>query len=198
MKVKFFVFDVGNVCYPYSLKPLNDLFRKCSTYPEDFDSQGGIKAFDFKPYMLGEQTFTQFCKALCKHFDIAYTLSLKKNIEVALCDGVGTFYSETLAAMRFLRAQGKQLCLLSNALPCLAGSASELVYKKRAFVSYRLHLLKPDVRIYQKVLEQLKATPDEVVFIDDKPANVEAAQSLGISGIVFQKETILDEVKKFI
>ena len=64
MKVKFFIFDVGNVCYPYSLKPLNDLCRRCSAYPDEFEREGGIKAFDFKPLMLGEQCFKEFCKAL--------------------------------------------------------------------------------------------------------------------------------------
>lgn len=198
MKVKFFIFDVGNVCYPYSLKPLNDLCRRCSAYPDDFESQGGIKAVDFKPLMLGEQCFKEFCKELCDYCNMEFSLKVKEDIDVAMHAGVGDFYPETLAAMEYLRNQGGKICLLSNALPNLAGTASELVYKKRAFVSYRLHLLKPDVRIYQKVLEQLKAAPEEVVFIDDKQLNVEAAQSLGIHGIVFQRETILEEVKKFI
>ena len=89
-------------------------------------------------------------------------------------------------------------CLLSNALPNLAGTAASLASRKRIFLSYRLHLLKPNVRIYQKVLELLNVAPEEVVFIDDKQVNVEAAQSLGIHGIVFQRETILEDVKKFI
>lgn len=198
MKVKFFIFDVGNVCYPYSLKPLNDLCRRCSASPDEFESKGGIKAFDFKPLMLGEQCFKQFCKELCDYCDMEFSLKIREDIDVAMHAGVGAFYPETLAAMDYLRNQGGQICLLSNALPNLAETAVSLASRKRIFLSYRLHLLKPDVRIYQKVLEQLKAAPDEVVFIDDKPANVEAAKSLGIHGIVFQKEAILDDVKKFL
>lgn len=198
MKAKFFVFDVGNVCYPYSLKPLNDLCHHCSEEPDLFEEKGGIKSFDFKPFMLGKQTFPQFCRALSEHCFFDYSASIQNDIDVAMHAGVGAFYPETLAAMDYLRNQGGQICLLSNALPNLAETAVSLASRKRIFLSYRLHLLKPDVRIYQKVLEQLKAAPDEVVFIDDKPANVEAAKSLGIHGIVFQKETILDDVRKFI
>ena len=197
MKVKFFIFDVGNVCYPYSLKPLNDLCRRCSAYPDEFERQGGIKAFDFKPLMLGEQCFKEFCKELCDYCNMEFSLKVKEDIDVAMHAGVGDFYPETLAALDVIRSHGMQVGLLSNALPNLAGTAASLASRKRIFLSYRLHLLKPDVRIYQKVLEQLKAAPDEVVFIDDKSANVQAAQSLGIHGIVFNKETILDEVKKF-
>ena len=197
MKVKFFIFDVGNVCYPYSLKPLNDLCRRCSAYPDEFERQGGIKAFDFKPLMLGEQCFKEFCKELCDYCNMEFSLKVKEDIDVAMHAGVGVFYPETLAAMEYLRKQGGKICLLSNALPNLAGTAASLASRKRIFLSYRLHLLKPDVRIYQKVLEQLNVAPEKVVFIDDKTVNVEAAQSLGIHGIVFQRETILEEVKKF-
>ena len=88
--------------------------------------------------------------------------------------------------------------MLSNALPNLSGTAFKLVLRRRIFVSYRLGLLKPDIKIYQKVLERLQVPPEAVVFVDDKPVNVQAAQTLGIHGIVFQKETILDDDRKFI
>lgn len=198
MKAKFFVFDVGNVCYPYSLKPLNDLCHHCSEEPDLFEEKGGIKSFDFKPFMLGKQTFPQFCRALCEHCFFDYSASIQNDIDVALHAGVGDFYKETLAAMDFLRKQNIKLCLLSNALPNLSGTASKLVLRRRIFVSYRLGLLKPDIKIYQKVLERLQVPPEAVVFVDDKPVNVQAAQTLGIHGIVFQKETILDDVRKFI
>lgn len=46
-------------------------------------------------------------------------------------------------------------------------------------------LMKPDLRIYHLVLEHLQLEPEEAIFIDDTPGHVEAAQSIGIQGIVF-------------
>ena len=43
---------------------------------------------------------------------------------------------------------------------------------------------KPNEEIYKLVLSILQRDPDEVVFIDDRPANVEAAKKQGIHGIV--------------
>ena len=46
-------------------------------------------------------------------------------------------------------------------------------------------LVKPDPRIYHLLLERLQLTPAKTVFIDDTPGHVEAAQDLGIKGLVF-------------
>ena len=112
--------------------------------------------------------------------------------------GVGDFYPETLAIISELQLKGIEVCLLSNALPNLFDTAQGLVTDDKIFVSYKLSLLKPDVEIYRKVLKSLKAKPEEVIFIDDKLKNVEAAKSIGINGIVFDKDKIADDVRMFV
>ncbi len=51
--------------------------------------------------------------------------------------------------------------------------------------SYQLRIAKPDPRIYRYVLEKLGAHPGETLFIDDRPANIDAALALGMKGLVF-------------
>ncbi len=41
-------------------------------------------------------------------------------------------------------------------------------------------LKKPDPRIYRILLDRLRLTPDEVVFVDDHAANIAAAVALGM------------------
>ena len=48
------------------------------------------------------------------------------------------------------------------------------------YLSYKLKVMKPDVAFFQKVLEAEQVNPDETLFLDDGPRNVEAAASLGI------------------
>jgi putative hydrolase of the HAD superfamily len=51
--------------------------------------------------------------------------------------------------------------------------------------SYQLKIAKPDPAIYRFVLDKLGTQPQETLFIDDRPANIEAAIALGMKGVVF-------------
>jgi 2-haloacid dehalogenase len=53
-------------------------------------------------------------------------------------------------------------------------------------VSGEEKLIKPDPRLYVRLLERYGVDPASAVFIDDNRRNVEAANALGIGGIVFQ------------
>ncbi len=59
---------------------------------------------------------------------------------------------------------------------------------------------KPDERLYHLALERLGVSPEETVFIDDIPENVESARKAGIAAFVHQDTTRtiawLDEVLK--
>ena len=52
-------------------------------------------------------------------------------------------------------------------------------------VSSDVHLIKPDVKIYELLCSTYGLVPQECVFIDDRPENVEAAKKIGMQGIVF-------------
>lgn len=45
--------------------------------------------------------------------------------------------------------------------------------------------MKPDPEIYRILLERFNLKPEECVFIDDFPKNIEAARKAGMNGIVF-------------
>ena len=49
-----------------------------------------------------------------------------------------------------------------------------------AFASHLMGLRKPDARAYQHVAAQIGVAPSDLVFFDDKQANVNAALALGI------------------
>ena len=58
-------------------------------------------------------------------------------------------------------------------------------YFDRVVLSYQEAIAKPDPRIYQLVCERLGAEPSECVFADDNEVNVDAANKIGMHGIVF-------------
>lgn len=50
----------------------------------------------------------------------------------------------------------------------------------RIYLSYEIHMQKPDVEIYKYVLNDSMIEANETFFIDDSAANCKAAESLGI------------------
>jgi putative hydrolase of the HAD superfamily len=50
--------------------------------------------------------------------------------------------------------------------------------------SHEVGLAKPDPQVFALLCTRLNVTPDELVFLDDGPANVEAACQLGIHGVL--------------
>lgn len=53
-------------------------------------------------------------------------------------------------------------------------------YFVRIFLSFQMHQVKPDVEIFQEVLEEAGLIAEETLFIDDSMSNCLAAASLGI------------------
>ena len=54
------------------------------------------------------------------------------------------------------------------------------MYFERIFLSYRMHLSKPDPAIIQRVLQEASLQPAETLFIDDAETNCLAAASTGM------------------
>jgi 2-haloacid dehalogenase len=95
----------------------------------------------------------------------------------------------TLAIVRELRAAGVPVYALSN------WSAEMYVLTRPlypffdeldgVFISGEVGVAKPDPAIFGLFLERFGLTAEEIVFIDDSPANVAAARALGIESIRF-------------
>lgn len=58
-------------------------------------------------------------------------------------------------------------------------------------LSYEIGAQKPETRAYLILLQKLNCLPQEIVFIDDKIENVDAAKKLKIDAIVFKSEADL-------
>ena len=58
-------------------------------------------------------------------------------------------------------------------------------YLRHSYVFYQLGLRKPDPEIYLAVLEHLGVAAQRCIFIDDRHENCEAANALGMTGLLF-------------
>lgn len=89
--------------------------------------------------------------------------------------------------------------IISNAWPDLREYIAKNKFDE-AFdalvISAEVGVMKPEAKIFQIALDQLQVGAKEAAFVDDVPANIEAARQLGMQGIVFQSPTqALTELK---
>ncbi len=196
--IKYAVFDVGQVIYPYSLNPLCELMKSHTTEPNIYTNKHSPKEYDYKPYMKGEMSDIEFAKELCFFCRVPYSDDMFQKINLALHEGCGERFAETKKTMEILRNNNIEICLLSNALPLLADTGNDITKPEHSFPSYKLGLLKPDPLIYQTVQQKLGVDFNQIIFIDDKEKNVLSAQNLGIHGIVYNKDTILANIKSLL
>lgn len=60
-------------------------------------------------------------------------------------------------------------------------------YFEKTFLSYRMHLVKPDEQIFRQMLVEGQMMPSETLFIDDSPVNCAAASQLGINTLCVEQ-----------
>ena len=103
-----------------------------------------------------------------------------------------------------LKAKGYHVYILSNYGENMLNHTEDklkfLPLMDGVVFSYKIKKMKPDPEIYEYLCDEYWLEPEESVFIDDRPVNIEGAKKCGIHGIVFrsyeQAKTELEEFLK--
>lgn len=184
--IKNIVFDLGGVIMTldpaealrrFKALGLSDAERYLDSYTQSgiFGNleEGKITAEDFRSKLSSltghELTFDE-----CKHAWLGYREDVpQRNLDL----------------LKELRAKDYRLILLSNTNPFMMdwalssefdGKGSSLNdYFDALYLSYRLGIMKPAPDFFRQVLDNENILPEETLFVDDGPRNVEAAGKLG-------------------
>lgn len=105
--------------------------------------------------------------------------------------------------IRTLKNKGYKIYLLSNYSEYLFSShtagAQFLEDIDGKLVSYMVHQVKPDRDIYESLLQRFDLKPEECIFFDDRPENIQAGEEVGIKGrIVESREGINNLLQELI
>ena len=188
--IKLCLFDCGGVVYPYSLESFYLCLEKY--YPK-------AKSFHFKwkDLMLGRISVSDFNKDICSLLGVDFDEKKSKELNDSLLKGVGPVYPQTRELISYLKGQNVKIGMLSNALPQLEKTIEGLSFDfDFVFPSYKLNALKPDEMIFKQVQNQTKIPFENMLFIDDKKENVNAASLLGIKALVYNSKTVLNDTRK--
>ena len=99
----------------------------------------------------------------------------------------------TVSMIQDLKERGYKVYYLSNwsawthELLEKAGKFDFLKYMDGGIFSYDVGYMKPDEEIYRILLNRYKINPKEAIFFDDKKENIDAANKLGIHGVLFPR-----------
>ena len=103
----------------------------------------------------------------------------------------------SLAAAARAEQRGLRLAILSNAPVEIAAAIDTrdwlAAFSPRLF-SCHLRAVKPELAAYTAALDALGAHPSQVVFLDDRPANVATANKIGMRAKLFTDPTQIDTV----
>lgn len=97
-------------------------------------------------------------------------------------------HAPILELVKELGSNGIKLAVLSNTIEPHAKALRDAgLYDgfDYLFLSHEVGMRKPDPAIYLHALQELNTKPEATVFVDDDPKNVEAAEALGLMGLVF-------------
>ena len=195
--IKNIIFDFGNIIgkFDYSLsnymgkynEEVREFLINNVIYSDEWEGKGMID--------LGEITLEEAANRINqrtnnKYKDEVYEFltTFSYNIE---------YNGDILNLLKRLRNDGYKLYVLSN-----TNSGTWGVFKDTLeplfdglVLSYKIHKIKPNRPIYDYLLNTYKLNPEECLFIDDREANIEMANRLGIKGRTINKDDYDDIVK---
>ena len=185
-KIRNIVFDLGGVLIDLDFKAaINGLqeagFANVKEQLLAFDRDGIFQKFE-----LGEMTADEFRTAIRENSTIELTDEEVDNLWNAMLLEIPREKLELILELR-----GKYMVyLLSNTNSIHWDHVCKNAFNYRGFrvedyfeetyLSYEMHLAKPDKAIFEKVLSDANLLAEETLFIDDSEANCKAAQKVGI------------------
>ena len=178
--MKNIIFDLGGVLFRRDPK-------KCTP---DF-----IEFFAFVRFPKMPLFWEEYDRGTLSLEEVKELLCREKGVDRATCD---RYVEEailkqeeigpTAELVDDLKAAGYRLYVLSN----MSREFIDFLRQKPVYrhfdgevVSCEEFTVKPEEKIYRILLDRYGLKPEESLFIDDRPANVEAAERLGIRGFHF-------------
>ena len=187
MQYKNIIFDLGNVLVKLNPEGCIGAFKAIGM-GELVDSNPQSEGMKLMSKLgVGMITTEEFCEAARK---LTGTDVTNEDIIDAANKMLVEIPDEKKERLLQLKKAGYRLFLLSNTIDIHWDYCVELLfpyqnhgvedYFEQCFLSQRMHLAKPNARIYEEVIRQANIHPDETLFIDDLKENCEAAEKLGI------------------
>ncbi|MBI3412547.1 MAG: HAD family phosphatase [Candidatus Aenigmarchaeota archaeon] len=192
--IRAVVFDCGGVFV------VDGVYEMSKSVIKEFSlDYEGVKKFfieNFRRMFVGEFSEHVFWERFKQQFGVGVSVAYLSNRLHELY----TIQEPVKELAIRLKSNGYKVGFLSNSVKEIAHYA-EQVYKINEFFdfgvySHEVGVRKPMREIYALLLEKARCNPNEIVFVDNEPEYVEAANSVGIKGVLFTSPTMCIESLK--
>ncbi len=204
MRIRNIVFDLGNVIVDLNISLAQQKFETLLGYSFMNAEGDDLEAFlSFETGKISEAIFLNyFIKKAGGNTQARDILDAWNSMLVGIPAG-------RLDMLQRLRKQYRTFFLsntnpshlrwVGNYLKRHHASVQLEDFVEKAYYSNEMGLRKPDLDIFQTLLEEEQLIPKETLFFDDMHENVEAARSLDMQGVhISPAEEITEVIKQFL
>ena len=186
--IRNIIFDLGNTLVYYDFS----YFYNCLA-----EREKKLNPVKFKRYIIKHELDLKMMTGRIQPKEMFKKLKRKFDIKTGYNDFI-FFYSDIFwvnpnmkkFVEKISRIKKYRLYLLSNTdaphFNFIINNFPFVKIPKNRVLSYKVHMRKPQKKIFVHSLEKYGLIPEETVFIDDMKENVLAAQALGIKTILYK------------
>lgn len=190
--IKAVVFDMGgvllNLDFDKCIKEFQERagFMDIAGYLDTYHQKGFIG--DLEGGVISEDEFYDEC---LRHCAPGTSRQVAYECFISLLVGLNKPLMEMLKRLR----KDYRLYLLTNNNPLSRRAFDKMVLEEMGlksddifthqFYSYEMKLQKPCREIFEKTVEGIGCRPEEILFVDDSPANCAAAEEVGIKTLLY-------------
>jgi putative hydrolase of the HAD superfamily len=186
--IKNIIFDLGNTLVYFDFSYF---------YNGIAEREKKLNALKFKKYIIDNKIDVKLITGRLSHKDFFRKLKKKFDLRIGYDDFI-FFYSDIFWVnpnmKKFLekisRIKKYKLFLLSNTdsphITFIDNNFPFVRLIKKRVLSYKVHMAKPQKRIFKYTIEKFNLLPEETVLVDDMKDNILSAQSFGIKTILYK------------
>ncbi len=192
--IKNIIFDMGNVLLDYNPQASMQMLE-IKKEAQPFILKELFGGNEWVQLDLGNISIDEAYESIKQRVPEAYHADLRKctdewDVCMVPVEGAKEF-------CRYVKEKGYGIYVLSNAHKSFYRYFPryfDLDFFDGVVVSADVHTVKPDVRIYEHLLEKFGLKAEECLFIDDRQDNVEGAIKAGMKAIQFKND--FEDIKK--
>lgn len=184
--IELVIFDLGRVLIEVDVDRCLGQFSK--TFNVSMQEIIGDKSNGaHNDFMVGKISGEQFHELTCQHYGRHVDLETFQQMWLSM---LGLPMRETISIVAALQKKSIPLAILSNVDPWhfayCEKAIPEIQKIDKRFLSYELKMKKPDIEIFENVVESLNMPAGKCLFVDDLFENVAAAEKTGLHYIHFK------------
>ena len=190
MAIKAFIFDLGAVLVELDFSPF---IKNIISQSPFFKSNSTELLHEYwketSSFDLGFMSEREFYEHSCDFLNLT-NISREKffNAFNSVISGINL---ELIDYIKKLKKTGKfKIVMLSNVNPTHWDYGKHYKWNflhifDDLLLSFKIHMVKPDLRIFKHAIKISACEPKEIIYTDDRTENIVAARKLGINSILY-------------